>query len=74
MYMQQMWSVTPVLSQRYTDKFATKHVWQTLQIAVKIFAHVASALVEGNSVKLSLPMPTVCKVSFVDTEVCNCAV
>ena len=32
---------------------------------------MAPALVERNSGKLSLPMPTVCKVSFVDTEVCN---
>ena len=46
-------------------------MWQTLQIAVKISAHVAPALVERNSEKLSLPMPTVCNVSFVDTEICN---
>ncbi len=73
MYRQQTWSATPALSQKYTDKFATKHVRQMLQIAVKISAHMHPALVEGNKVKISLPMPTVCDISFAKTEICNCA-
>ena len=67
-------SVTPALSQPYTDKFETRHVWQTLQMAAKISAHMAPACVEGNSLEISLPVPTVCDVSFADTELCNCAV
>jgi len=58
----------------HTDNFETKHVWQTLQIAAKISAHMPPALVEGNGVEKSLPMPTVCDISFADTEVCNRAV
>lgn len=49
-------------------------MWETLQIPVNISAHVAPALIAGKSVKLSLPVPTICEFSFADIKVCNCAV